>query len=146
MKNSPKFDELIVYFEKKVKEYEDKISRYKMMVHILSEETNNKIADHESDDSSFLNSREEVRNGILDFFNNHQSRATTTQLERFLKSKDYIGHSKRGLKHSIGTILNKDSSFYRIKNSKDRSLREYAFRSMEKVEEMKNELQEVAPS
>ena len=118
---------------KKAESHEKIALAFKTVASELVKENDIKYGKDYSDNNHVfdLNSKEEIESAINEFFHDHRNAATTVEIEKSLKSKGYVGYSKKGLIHSIGTILNRSSQFYCVNDNKYSHLKTYASHSME---------------
>ncbi len=125
------YESVIDSLNKKVKFYEQRALAFKTVVEALEEEKNKDEKTLLKNNLNYApNSKMETESAIREFFHDHKYAATTAEIEKSLKSKGYVGYSKKGLKHSIGIILNKTSHFYCVDDNKYNHLKTYASHSM----------------
>ena len=125
MVTNSKLDEAIQSISDLISDYEKKLNYCRNFIKILKSEK--KFNEKSGDGPNLvLNAKEEIREAIIGFFNDENANGSLSQIEGYLKDKGYKGYSKKGLSHSIGTMLNRDPIFIRTKDSKYCRLREYS--------------------
>ena len=87
------------------------LNRLDDVLEILENDEPKRPSSQVLEDVSNLNTKEEIHDGIMDYFYNVNSEGTLGEIEEYLRNKNYVGYSKKGLPHGIGIILNRDPKF-----------------------------------
>ena len=134
MRKNLEIESLINSFRKKAEKLRQQALAFETVADVIKEETGKyESASSENNHDLDLNSKVEIESAINEFFHDHRKAATTVEIEKSLKSKGYVGYSKKGLIHSIGTILNRSSQYYCVNDNKYSHLKTYAPHSMEAI-------------